>query len=156
MGLEEKKVRSVLICLLSVVLLFGCAHEPDKSSPYYKFRYEMSLTESAKAFSKQQACEFRQKHLDDTAPWDKKEWQESLAKVHALILIKTSWSKDIFNNVRNGRLVKGMTKLQAYCSVGFPQSVRTGLKRGENWSQATVRGSSYLFFEGDILRHWVL
>ena len=141
----------------SLLFLSGCVSVSEGGKPSYRhFRYEMTVSEALNTYSGVEACKLRQRHFQDTYSRKTEEWAESLEKIHVLILMKFKWPKPIFEKVRAGQLQKDMSPIQAYCSVGFPESVRKGLKKGPEWSQATLRAGSYLFFENNKLRYWDL
>ena len=144
-------------CVVSIFMLVGCASTGADGKPSYRqFRYEMNISEANKTYSGEEICRFRHRHFQDSYSRETDQWSDTLGKIDALILMKFKWPKSVFKKVRAGQLQKDMTSIQAYCSVGFPESVRTGLKRGPEWAQATLRAGSYLFFEGDRLRFWDL
>lgn len=144
-------------CLVLLFVLVGCASTGTDGKPSYRqFRYEMNISEANKTYSGEEICRFRHRHFQDTYSRETDQWNETLGKIDALILMKFKWPKSVLNKVRARQLQKDMTPIQAYCSVGFPESVRTGLKRGPEWSQATLRAGSYLFFQNNRLRYWDL
>lgn len=154
---EERQMKKIVPCVMWILLLAGCVATDAGGKPSYRdFRYEMNIAEANETYTGQEMCRLRHRHFQDTYSRDTDEWRETLGRIHALILVKYKWPKRVFDKVRTGQLLKGMTPIQAYCSVGFPESVREGLRRGPEWSQATLRAGRYLFFEKDKLRYWDL
>ena len=150
-------MKKVVFYAMLILPLGGCsATDVGEKLAYREFRYEMTVSEALKTYSGVEACRLRQRHFQDTYSRKTEEWAETLEKIHVLILMKFKWPKPIFEKVRAGQLQKGMSPIQAYCSVGFPESVRKGLKKGPEWSQATLRAGNYLFFENNKLRYWGL
>ena len=149
--------RAIAGCLVFLFCLVGCASTGTDGKPSYRqFRYEMGIGEANEIYSGEEICRFRQRHFQDTYSRETDQWKDTLDKIDALMLLKYKWPKGVFMKVRARQLQKDMTPIQAYCSVGFPVSVRTGLKRGPEWSQATLRAGSYLFFQNNRLRYWDL
>lgn len=150
-------MKKVVFYAMLILPLGGCIATDAGGKPSYReFRYQMNIAEANETYTGLEMCKLRHRHLQDTYSRDTDQWKETLGKIDALILMKYKWPKRVFEKVRTGQLLKGMTPIQAYCSVGFPESVREGLRRGPEWSQATLRAGSYLFFENDKLRYWDL
>jgi hypothetical protein len=150
-------MEKIIACVISILILGSCTATDAGGKPSYReFRYEMNIAEANQTYTGVEICKLRHRHLQDTYSKDTDQWKETLGKIDALILVKFKWPTNMFDKVRTGQLLKGMSPVQAYCSVGFPESVRKGLRRGPEWSQATLRAGSYLFFENDQLRYWDL